>query len=86
MADAAANAPKSGLSAEEQERRKLVLTELDQGRASLVANDFGNLGADEKTFVKHVLAASNLVDDLYSKQTGAKGLESTKCRATIRRA
>src|SRR5262249_41730090 len=74
VADAAGAAP-TGLSNEEQERRKLVLSELDQGRSTLLANDLSGLGPDEKSFVQHVLAAPNLVDDLYAKQIGAKALE-----------
>jgi hypothetical protein len=64
----------AGLSGAEAERRKLVLEELDQGRATLVSNDLSALPADEKTFVKHVLAAADLIDDLYGTMTGAKAL------------
>src|SRR4051812_10723758 len=74
--DATGAAPAASLSPQEKERRRLVVQDLDQGRATLVANDLGALGADDKTFVKHVLAASSLVDALYATQTGARGLQS----------
>src|SRR5262249_9629244 len=60
----AAGSSRTGLLAEEQERRKLVMSELDQGRATLLASDLAGLGSDEKEFVKHVLTAANLIDDL----------------------
>src|SRR5262249_26064935 len=80
-----------GLTAEEQERRRLVREELDQGRPSLVASDLSGFGADERKFVKHVLAASNLIDKIYSVQTGASALrdrvppDDTASRALFRR-
>jgi hypothetical protein len=74
--DAQATAAGAQLSAEEKERRKLVLQDLDQGRATLVWNDLSGLSADDKTFVKHVLTASSLIDALYATQIGAKALES----------
>jgi hypothetical protein len=73
-ADAAGGAP-AGLSAGEAERRKLVVDDLDQGRATLVSTNLSTLGADEKTFVKHLLAATHLVDALFAVQTGATPLE-----------
>jgi len=73
--DAASGGARPGLTAEEKERRRLVVQDLDQGRATLVANDLSGLGADEKTFVKHILTVSSLIDALYATQTGAKALE-----------
>jgi hypothetical protein len=66
----------SAATPEERERRKLVLEDLDQGRATLVQNDLSGLGADDKAFVKHVLTASDMIDQLYATQIGAKALES----------
>src|SRR5437868_5611332 len=60
----------ASLTPQEAERRKLVRDDLDQGRATLVYNDLRGLSEDEKTFVKHVLAASALVDKLYATQRG----------------
>ncbi len=65
-----ANAP-----ADERARRKLVVEDLDQGRATLVTNDLTGLRPDEKAFVKHVLAASAKIDALYATQIGAAELE-----------
>ena len=67
---------RAGLTPEERERRKLVVEDLDQGRATLVSNDLRNLSPDEKSFVSHVLAASAMIDALYATQIGAKGLEA----------
>ena len=47
---------------EETQRRKLVIQDLDQARPTLVENDLSALSADDKDFVRHVLAASDLVD------------------------
>ncbi len=60
----------AALTPQEAERRKLVREDLDQGRATLVYNDLRGLSDDEKSFVKHVLAASTLVDKLYATQRG----------------
>jgi hypothetical protein len=73
--DAAGPKP-AELAADETERRNLVVQDLDQGRATLVTNDLTGLGGDEKVFVKHVLAASSLIDALFATQTGATALES----------
>ena len=60
---------------EERTRMQLVISDLDQGRATLVQNDLSGLGADDKSFVKHVLTASDLVDQLYATQIGAVALK-----------
>jgi len=73
--DAAGATRGAGLSAQERERHKLVVEDLDQGRATLVSSDLSALGADEKAFAKHVLAVSSLVDALYATQTGARALQ-----------
>ena len=64
----------SGGTPEESERRKLVTEDLDQARATLVANDLSALGADDRELVRHVLAAADLVDKLYATQVGAAAL------------
>jgi len=61
--------------AEDQERRKLVIQDLDQARPTLVANDLSGLSADDKAFVQHVLTASDLVDVLYATQIGSAALK-----------
>ena len=66
----------AGSTPEETERRKLVTQDLDQARATLVANDLSPLGADDKELVRHVLAASDLIDKLYATQIGAAALAS----------
>ncbi len=73
--DAAVRGSQAGLPADEKERRRLVLQDLDQGRPTLVANDLSGLGADEKSFVEHMLSASTLIDAIYAIQIGAKALE-----------
>jgi hypothetical protein len=65
----AEDAPK-GISASETVRRALVVDDLDQGKATLVFSDLTGLSAEDKTFVRHVLAASRLVDVLYATQKG----------------
>ncbi|MGO9708630.1 MAG: hypothetical protein ACLQBL_07200 [Polyangiaceae bacterium] len=64
----------TGSSQEETERRKLVTLDLDQARTTLVSTDLSGLGADDKAFVGHVLAASDLIDKLYAIQTGSAAL------------
>jgi hypothetical protein len=66
---AADEAPK-GLSPSETARRALVAEDLDQGKATLVFNDLTGLSAENKAFVRHILAASKLVDVLYATQKG----------------
>jgi hypothetical protein len=68
------SAAKSEPTGEDAPRRKLVLQELDQGRATLVKNDLTGLNADDKEFVRRMLAVTALVDDLYATQIGAKPL------------
>ncbi|HEY2513385.1 MAG TPA: hypothetical protein VGI39_21095 [Polyangiaceae bacterium] len=73
---AASKETPSGPSADETQRRKLVIQDLDQARPTLVENDLSALSADDKEFVRHVLAASDLVDKLYATQIGAAALAS----------
>ncbi len=57
-------------------RRALVREDLDAGRPSIVLTDFRGASAAEQSFVRHLLAASALIDQLYAKQSGAAALES----------
>lgn len=58
------------LPAAEAERRRLVREDLVQGEPTLVYNDLTGLSAEEKTLVRHIAAASKLVDSLYAAQRG----------------
>jgi hypothetical protein len=57
------------------ERRKLVVQELDQGIPTLVYNDLRSLSEGEKTFVRHILAASKRIDELHAFMAGATALK-----------
>jgi hypothetical protein len=61
-----------GLAPEEKARREAVLAELAQGRPTLVATTLTT--AEDKAVVKHVLAASALVEQLHAKQNGVDAL------------
>jgi hypothetical protein len=63
------------LSQDEQQRRLIVGSELDQGVATLVYNDFRQAPEADKSFVQHMLAVAGKIDDLYGTMTGAKALE-----------
>ncbi|MGI5861342.1 MAG: hypothetical protein ACOX6T_04695 [Myxococcales bacterium] len=58
------------LTPEELQRRTLVIADLDEGRATLIHNDLSGLSEDEKRFVRHMLKAAQLVDELYAAQNG----------------
>ena len=64
----------SHLEAGERERRRLVREDLDFGIATLVDNDLTGLPDDHKIFVRHMLEATELIDQLYSRQIGAEAL------------
>lgn len=70
---AATAAPPSG-SDDESMRRKLVLEDLEQGAPTLVQTDLRRVSEAERTMVKHVFAATQLVDALYATQTGIVAL------------
>ncbi len=55
-------------------RRKLVRADLDGATPSLVATDFSKASADDKTFVRHMLATAKLVEALFAKQNGSEAL------------
>ncbi len=60
----------------EQKRRQLVVDELAQGRPTLVANDLTQITEGEKTFVRHMLAAAELIERLYARQKGVFGMQA----------
>ena len=64
----------SHLEAGERERRRLVREDLDFGIATLVDNDLTGLPDDHKIFVRHMLEATELIDQLYARQIGAEAL------------
>lgn len=55
-------------------RERLVLEDLDQGRATLVRSDLSGLDAAEQAFVARILEATAIIDELYDVQTGAAAL------------
>jgi hypothetical protein len=59
----------------EQQRRKLVLEELAQGRATLVANDFRNASPADRNLVERMLKVAEAVERIYAKQKGVFGLQ-----------
>jgi len=71
---AASKAPPPG--GPDAPRQLLVGRDLDQGRPTLVRTDLAGASADEKAFVRRMLAVARLVDALYEKQSGAAALEA----------
>lgn len=63
-----------GPTPEETRRRTLVISDLDQGMPTLVYNDLRAISEAEKRFVRHVLAATDAIDELYALQTGSAAL------------
>ncbi len=59
---------------EDADRRQLVIQELDQGRTTLVDNDFSGSSNEEKAFVRHILTTAKILDGLYSAQEGIGAL------------
>lgn len=60
----------------EQKRRQLVVEELAQGRPTLVLSDLTQISEGEKTFLKHMLAAAELIERLYARQKGVFGMQA----------
>ncbi len=58
----------------EAKRRKLVLEELAQGRATLVAHDFTKDPDQDKAIVKHLAKAAALIERLHARQLGTFAL------------
>jgi len=73
---AASKEPPLDTSTEEGKRRTLVRMDLDAGRATLVRSDFSTLSADDKAFVKRMLAIAAQIDDIYETANGAKAAAS----------
>ena len=71
---AAPGTPHATLPEPEQTRRRLIDEELDQGYPTLVYNDLTGLGAEERQFLEHMLAAGAAIDALYEVQRGATAL------------
>jgi hypothetical protein len=59
----------------EQQRRKLVLEELAQGRPTLVASDFRNASPADRNLVERMLKVAEAVERIYAKQKGVFGLQ-----------
>jgi hypothetical protein len=57
-------------------RLALVAKELDQGRPTLVRNDFSGLSDADKQFVGHMLKVADMIDALFDRTTGAAKLAS----------
>jgi hypothetical protein len=57
-------------------RLTLVFDELDQGTPTLVESNLSSLPAPEKAAVRHLLAATLLIDRLYARQNGMEKLAS----------
>lgn len=60
----------------EQERLRLVVEELAQGRPTLVENDFSQVSDGEKEFLNHMLLAAELIERIYAQQKGVFGMEA----------
>jgi len=66
--------PHAALDEPERTRRRLIDQELDQGYRTLVYNDLTTLGAEEREFLGHMLAAGPILDELYEVQRGSSAL------------
>jgi hypothetical protein len=63
------------LTDEELARRTLVMSDLDQGRPTLVFTDVSKFTDKEKMFLNHMQKVSVLIDGLYAQQNGTAGFE-----------
>lgn len=59
----------------EQERRKLVIEELAQGRPTLVETNLAQASEADKNLVEHLLNAARSIERLYSRQKGVFGMD-----------
>ena len=57
--------------AAEKKRQDLVRQELAQGMPTLLHNDFSKASAQDKAIVKHILAASKIIERMHGKQIGS---------------
>lgn len=80
-----------GLRPAERLRREAVLAELRQGRPTALVADLRGLKPQEKAFVRHVLAAGRLVEQLFARQCGTANMlqeipsDDTPSRALFQR-
>ena len=72
----AQKAPPPDASTPEGKRQILVGKDLDQGRPTLVYSDLSALSADDKAFVRHMMTAGDLIDQLYALHDGSAALAS----------
>lgn len=68
--------PPADLPAEERRRRELVAADLDHGIPTLVESDLRSMPEDHRLFARHMLTAARLIDEIYTRQTGADVLEA----------
>lgn len=68
--------PTAGLDDAEKKRRAAVLAELAQGRPTLVRSDFRGASAEDKAFLRHIIAAGEIIERLYARQMGTFGLDA----------
>jgi hypothetical protein len=59
----------------EQARHRSVLTELAQGRPTLVETDLRQASEAEKNLIAHIVQARKLIERLYARQKGVLGME-----------
>ncbi len=69
-----ANAPPPAGDDAEAQRRRLVIEDLEQGAPTLVYTDMRRVSDAERAMVKHVVAATKLIDALYATQAGIVAL------------
>ncbi len=67
--------PWGHLTDQERARRQALLQELNQGRPTLVLNDFSSASAEDKAIVTHVLNAARLIEALHAQQIGIAQVE-----------
>lgn len=63
--------PAPEVSAEEKQRRELMVKELAGGQPTLVHNDFSSASAEDQAIVKHILAAAKIIEKIHLEQVGA---------------
>lgn len=75
----------------DDERTKVVLDELGQGRPTLIETDMSKASDEDKAVVKNVIEAAKVIETIYAKQNGNEGLakqipaEDTAARAMFHR-
>lgn len=60
----------------EQERHKLVIEELAQGRPTLVETNLSQASEADKNLVEHLLNAARSIERLYARQKGVFGMDA----------